>query len=422
VNTIKRVYASTFYQSAKDYFKVTSYRLEEEKMAVIIQKMVGAQHGNRFYPDFSGVARSYNFYPIPPQKQQDGIVQVALGLGKMVVDGGETVRFCAKYPTHLLQLVSPSEALANTQRDFFALELSGQPLAFTETTDVLLKRYGLDVAEGDGTLQYVASTYLPEDDVLRDGISRDGVRVVTFAPILRNKIFPLPQIIELLTDMGCWGMGTPVEIEFAVTLSVPEGQPKDFGLLQMRPLVLSREMEELSIDDEPREKILCSSNQVLGHGIMKDIYDVVVVDRQRFDRSKTREVAMDVTKINEALIAQGRPYLLIGFGRWGTLDPWLGIPVKWDQISGARAIVETGFKDIVIAPSQGSHFFQNITSFMVSYFTVNANQPDGYIDWEWLESQTAVDERGVVRHLRFEKPLTVKINGHRGKGIILKPE
>jgi CheY-like chemotaxis protein len=422
VNTIKRVYASTFYQSAKDYFKVTSYRLEEEKMAVIIQKMVGAQHGNRFYPDFSGVARSYNFYPIPPQKQQDGIVQVALGLGKMVVDGGETVRFCVKYPTHLLQLVSPSEALANTQRDFFALELSGQPLAFTETTDVLLKRYGLDVAEGDGTLQYVASTYLPEDDVLRDGISRDGVRVVTFAPILRNKIFPLPQIIELLTDMGCWGMGTPVEIEFAVTLSVPEGQPKDFGLLQMRPLVLSREMEELSIDDEPREKILCSSNQVLGHGIMKDIYDVVVVDRQRFDRSKTREVAMDVTKINEALIAQGRPYLLIGFGRWGTLDPWLGIPVKWDQISGARAIVETGFKDIVIAPSQGSHFFQNITSFMVSYFTVNANQPDGYIDWEWLESQTAVDERGVVRHLRFDKPLTVKINGHRGKGIILKPE
>ncbi len=421
VSTIKRVYASTFYQSAKDYIKVTSYRLEEEKMAVIIQRMVGEEHKGRFYPDFSGVAKSYNFYPVPPQQQQDGIVLTALGLGKMVVDGGETVRFCAKYPTHLLQLFSPSEALQNTQKDFFALELAGEPLSFSETTDVLLKRYGLDVAETDGTLQYVGSTYLPEDDVLRDGISRDGIRVVSFAPVLRNKIFPLPQIIDLLIDMGSWGMGTPVEIEFAVSMSVPEGLPKEFGLLQMRPLVISREMEELSVEDEPKENILCASSQVLGHGIMKDLYDVVFVDPERFERSQTLDVATEVTKMNEKLIAQGRPYLLIGLGRWGTLDPWLGIPVKWDQISGAKAIVETGFKDMEVVPSQGSHFFQNITSFMVSYFTVNSKVQKGYIDWEWLQQQKAVEEMEFVRHLQFDKPLTVKINGHRSKGIILKP-
>ncbi len=422
INAIKRVYASTFYQSAKDYIKVTAYRLEEEKMAVIIQKMLGREHENRFYPDFSGVAKSYNFYPLPPQKPEDGIVSSALGLGKMVVDGGITVKFCPKYPNHLLQFFSGKEALRNNQNEFYALEMNGQPLEYLETHDVLLKRYGLDVAERDGSLTYVGSTYSPENDALADGLSRQGIRVVTFAPILRNKMFPLPQILELLLDMGEWGMGTPVEIEFAVNMTPPAGKPKEFGLLQMRPLVLSREVEELNIEEVPTEQLLCQSHQVLGNGAIRDVYDIVAVDIERFERSKTREVATEITQFNEELLAQRRPYLLIGLGRWGTLDPWLGIPVKWDQISGARAIVEAGFKDLDVAPSQGSHFFQNITSFQVGYFTVHSKIKAGFIDWDWLSKQKAVEEKTYTRHFRFETPITIKMNGHQNKGIILKPE
>jgi CheY-like chemotaxis protein len=422
INAIKRVYASTFYQSAKDYIKVTAYRLEEEKMAVIIQKMLGREHENRFYPDFSGVAKSYNFYPLPPQKPEDGIVSSALGLGKMVVDGGITVKFCPKYPNHLLQFFSGKEALRNNQNEFYALEMNGQPLEYLETHDVLLKRYSLDVAERDGSLTYVGSTYSPENDALADGLSRQGIRVVTFAPILRNKMFPLPQILELLLDMGEWGMGTPVEIEFAVNMTPPAGKPKEFGLLQMRPLVLSREVEELNIEEVPTEQLLCQSHQVLGNGAIRDVYDIVAVDIERFERSKTRDVATEITQFNEELLAQRRPYLLIGLGRWGTLDPWLGIPVKWDQISGARAIVEAGFKDLDVAPSQGSHFFQNITSFQVGYFTVHSKIKAGFIDWDWLSKQKAVEEKTYTRHFRFETPITIKMNGHQNKGIILKPE
>ncbi len=422
VNAIKRVYASTFYQSAKDYIKVTSYRLEEEKMAVIVQKMVGAQHDHRFYPDFSGVAKSHNFYPIPPQKSQDGIVSVALGLGKTVVDGGITVRFCPKYPQHLLQFFSTDEALRNNQREFYALDLRSEPLGVTATYDALLKQFPLEVAEHDGTLARVASTYSPENDSLSSGVSRSGIRVVTFAPILRDKLFPLPQILELLLDMGSWGMGTPVEIEFAVNMSVPPERPMEFSLLQMRPLALSREVEELNIEEFHPEQLLCQSHQVLGNGVLRDIYDIVYVDFTRYERAKNREIAREVMEFNEDLIEQRRPYLLIGMGRWGSLDPWLGIPVKWDQISGARAIVEAGFKDMDVAPSQGSHFFQNITSFMVGYFTINSKVKEGFVDWEWLARQRAVKAKNYVRHLRFDHPIVVKINGQQNKGIILKPE
>lgn len=422
VNTIKRVYASTFYQSAKDYIKVTSYRLEEEKMAVIIQKMVGAHHEGRFYPDFSGVGKSYNFYPIPPQKSHDGIVAVALGLGKMVVDGGVTVRFCPKYPQHLLQFFSPAEALRNNQNEFYALEMSGQPLQHTETHDALLKRYTLEVAERDGTLVAVGSTYSPENDSLSVGLSRHGIRVVTFAPILQSKLFPLHQILELLLDMGSWGMGTPVEIEFAVNMAGSPGKPKEFGLLQMRPLVLSREVEELNIEEFSPDQLICQSHQVLGNGALRDIYDIIVVDPNLFDRAKSREVGREVTEFNEKLIEQRRPYLLMGVGRWGSLDPWLGIPVKWDQISGARAIVEAGLKDMDVAPSQGSHFFQNITSFMVGYFTINSTVKQGFVDWQWLMEQAPLEQKQFVRHIQLEDPVIVKINGHQNKGIILKPE
>jgi CheY-like chemotaxis protein len=422
VTTIKRVYASTFYQCAKDYFKVTDYRLEEEKMSVIVQKMVGAQHGTRFYPDFSGVAQSYNFYPVPPQKSLDGIVSVALGLGKTIVDGGVTVRFCPKYPDHLLQFFSTAEALSNNQTQFFALDLNALPTQEAETSDMLVKSFGLGDAEEDGTLRHVASTYSPENDAFYDGTSRSGLRVVSFAPILRNKIFPLPHIVELLLDMGSWGMGAPVEMEFAATLSVPPRQRREFALLQLRPLGLSKETDPLEIEDVPFDKLICKSNQVLGHGVSGEIYDIVVVDPDLFDRAKSREAAYEVMQFNEKLLAEGRPYLLIGVGRWGSLDPWLGIPVKWDQIAGAKVIVEAGFKDMAVDPSQGSHFFHNLTSFRITYFTVNSALPDGFIDWEWLRTRPAVEEKRFVRHIRVGNPIVAKIDGHQNKGIISKPE
>jgi len=421
LNTIKRVYASTFYQGAKDYIRITSYRLEEEKMAVIIQKMIGIFHNNKFYPDISGVARSYNFYPLPPQKTTDGIVSVALGLGKTVVDGGNTVRFCPKYPTDLIQFYTAKESVKNTQREFYALDLTGSSDFGFVTHDLLQKQYGLDVAEKDGTLNYAGSVYSPDNDRMTDGLSRPGTRIVTFGPILKNKLFPLPEIIDLLLDMGTWGMGTPVEIEFAVTMPVNTEIAKDFGLLQMRPLVVSRESEELSVDNIDPIKLICSSNQVLGNGLITGIHNVVLVDYHLFDRAKSRDVAKEVSNFNNLLVNENLPYLLIGVGRWGSLDPWLGIPVNWEQIAGAKAIIETGFKDMSVEPSQGSHFFQNITSFMVGYFTVNEHKNQGFLDWNWLLNQTPIESKAFTKLLRFEKPIQIKMNGHQTKGVIFKP-
>jgi CheY-like chemotaxis protein len=422
LNTIKRVYASTFYQAAKNYIKITSYRLEEEKMAVIIQKMVGNKHDNRYYPNFSGVAKSYNFYPLSPQKSTDGIVSVALGLGKWVVDGGLTVRFCPKYPQDLIQFYSAKNALDNSQRQFYALRLDDVN-RFVETThDTLVETFDLSVAEKDTTLNSVGGTYSHDNDAIYDGLARPGLRVVTFGPVLKNKMFPLAQIIELLLDMGTWGMGTPVEIEFAVNLFPPKGMNKEFGVLQMRPLVISQEVEELDLDENNVDHLICQSHQVLGNGLVHDIFDVVLVDYHKFERAKSRDVAAEVSLFNNQLVAQRRPYLLIGVGRWGSLDPWLGIPVGWEQIAGARAIVETSFKDMTVEPSQGSHFFQNITSFMIGYFTVNTTSNASFVDWDWLLKQEPVEVKQFTRLIRFNNPIVIKMNGHQNRGIILKPE
>jgi hypothetical protein len=278
------------------------------------------------------------------------------------------------------------------------------------------------VAERDGTLGVVASTYSPENDAVYDGTSRPGVRLVSFAPVLKQHVFPLPEILTRLLELGVWGMSTQMEMEFAVELSTPRGTPKEFGFLQMRPMAMSRETQELEVDGEETERVLCRSGSVLGNGKLAHIRDVVVVDQHRFDRARSRDVAADVAKLNAELVAQGVPYILIGLGRWGSADPWLGIPVTWEQISGARVIVESGFKDLRVTPSQGSHFFQNLTSFRVGYFTVNPGSGDGVIDWDWLKAQPAVEETAYVRHLHFPDPLVVKINGKKQRGVILKPE
>lgn len=421
LTAIKRVYASTFYRSAKEYIKLTHYRLEEEKMAVIIQRMVGKKHTNRFYPHLSGVARSYNFYPLPPQKSTDGIVSIAIGLGKWVVDGGNTIKFCPRYPKDVIQFHSIKETLDSTQREFYALQLDAPSDFGYATHDLLVKRFGLKEAEEDGILSYTGSTYSAENNVIVDGISREGIRIVTFQPILKHNLVPIPQILELLLDMGTWGMGTHIEIEFAMNLDMNSGF-HEFGMLQMRPLVVSREYEELVLNGFQEEQILCKSNKVLGHGKISDIRDIIFVDYQKFDRSRSLDVAKEIYQFNRKMIDEKKPYLLIGVGRWGSIDPWLGIPINWDGISGAKVIVESNFRDFNVEPSQGSHFFQNITAFQIGYFTINNKSKDNFIDWDWLYSQPIVEAKEFSYHIKLDNPITVIINGHKNEGIILKPE
>jgi len=421
LQSIKLVYASTYAKRARDYIRATEYRLEEEKMAVVIQVMVGAERNGRFYPDFAGVAKSYNFYPVPPQKSTDGIVTVALGLGKTVVEGGNAVRFCPKYPRHLLQFFSTRETIRNAQQEFYALNLSDGLNPAGRHPNEFVRRYDLSKAEEDQTLYLVGSTYSPENESVTDGISRDGRRVVTFSPILKHKVFPLPEILELILEMGAWGMGTAVEIEFAVNMSASQGHPREFGFLQIRPLVLNREHEEFVMDDLDPNDLICRSDQALGNGAITDIHDIVLVDIHAFDRSKSMEAAVEVGTFNSKLMAAQRPYVLVGVGRWGSLDHWLGIPVTWDQIAGACTIVETGFKDLSVTPSQGTHFFQNITTFKIGYFTIDSQMRNGRIDWDWLLSQPPAELLTYTRHLHFDKPITVRINGRLNSGIILKP-
>jgi CheY-like chemotaxis protein len=411
---IKRVYASTFKRAAKQYLGGGPYRLEEEKMAVVLQRVVGAARGKRFYPDMAGVARSYNYYPLPPMRSEDGIAAVALGLGEIVVSGQPCFRFCPRYPRHIVQFSSVEDTLANAQREFYALEL-GQD----DTNGFALARFDLAAAEQDGTLARVGSTYSPENDVVSDGISRPGVRLVTFAPILKHGLFPLAELLDALLAVAVEGTSVPVEIEFAVNFTLRS--TPEFGVLQLRPLGRIREPDGPELEPVDRERVLCESASVLGHGTIDDVRDVIVMDVQRVDRSRTREIAQAVGQFNARLQAERRPYLLIGVGRWGSADPLLGIPVTWDQIAGARAIVEAGFADFRVTPSQGSHFFQNLAAGNIGYFTVNPDAGEGFVDWEWLRGEPAITETEFVRHLSFVSPVLVAINGRSHTGVILKP-
>jgi CheY-like chemotaxis protein len=423
LEAIKRVYASTFSQHAKAYVRATPYRLEEEKMAVILQQVVGMVHGQRFYPDFSGVVRSRNFYPVPPMRFADGIAAVALGLGRAVVNGGKCLAFCPRYPRNLVQFSLVEDILANSQSEFWALELDhmagreNDPVA-----DLREVRFGLDAALADGTLHLLGSTYSPDDHAVYDGLSRPGIRIVSFAPVLKHGVFPLASILEQLMRIGEDALGRPVEIEFAGRLPRYPDEATEFGFLQIRPLVLPREGEELRVEEVDPARLACQSSQVLGHGRIADLYDAVVVDFHRFERARSQEVAKAVAHLNAKLGEQGAPYLLIGVGRWGSNDPWLGVPVVWDEISGARVVVEAGLRDLRVTPSQGSHFFQNLTAFQVGYFTVNPDAGEGFVDWNWLALQPAMEEQGCVRHLRFSAPLLVIMNGKTGQGFIFKPE
>lgn len=420
MEAIKRIYASTFSQHAKAYVRATPYRTEEEKMAVILQQVVGRVHGERFYPDFSGVVRSRNFYPVPPMASEDGVAAVALGMGREVVEGGKCLTFCPKYPLNLVQFSSVKDILANSQSEFWALEMNHLPPE-DPLQGLREARFPLRAAEEDGTLDAVGSTYSRDNDAVYDGLSRPGSRLVTFAPVLKHDVFPLAPILEQLSRVGEDALGQPVEVEFAVSLPRDASSRAEFGFLQIRPLVMSREGEELRMEQVDPASLVCRSTMVLGNGRIQNLYDAVVVDFHRFERGRSHEVAEAVAEFNAILGQENRPYLLIGVGRLGSNDPWLGIPVEWDEISGARVIVEAGFRDFRVIPSQGSHFFQNLMAFQVGYFTVNPDAGEGSVDWQWLAEHPADAENGCVRHLHFCDPLLVIMNGKSREGTIFKP-
>ena len=416
VRAVKKVYASTFHDRARGFLRATPYRLEEEKMAVAVMKLVGTERKDRrFYPDFAGVAQSWNFYAAEPLKPEDGVAAVVLGLGEGVTEGLPCRRFSPRHPMVPARWGSARGRADNSQRSFRALQLG------TPDAEKAVRTFTTADAEADGTLGQVGSVWQPENDAIYDGLSRKGVRLVTFAPLLKFALFPLAEILDVLLELGRWGMNTPIEIEFAVSSVVRPGQMRQFSILQMRPLVVTREADEyVDADEFVDEDLICRSERVMGHG-WSEVEDVVVVDRRLYDRRDARKVAQQLGRLNAALAKENRRFLLVGVGRWGSRDPWLGIPVSWDQISGARAIVETGFADREVEPSQGSHFFQNLAAQGVGYFTVNPERGEGLLDWAWLSEQAAIREDGPVRLLRFDEPITIWMNGRKSEGLVTRP-
>jgi len=420
-DAIKEVYASVYYRSSKAYMTATANVIDEERMGIILQEVCGNRHGEIYYPTISGVARSINYYPIGSEKAEDGIVNIAYGLGKLIVEGGLSLRFSPKYPKKILQLSSPEAALRDTQKVFCALDLNID--SFVPSTDDGVNILKIDIkdANNDGAMKYVASTYDRNNNVLRDGIIHSGKRVISFSNILQHKIFPLAEILSTLLEIGQKEMNNPVEIEFAVNLETPSGTPKIFSFLQIRPIVHTEETQNINIDHITTDKTIIYSESALGNGIFKGISDLVYIKPESFNAANNKSVANEIEKINSLFIKEGKGYVLIGPGRWGSADPWLGIPVKWQQISAARIIIESGLINYRIDPSQGTHFFQNLTSFRVGYFTINPYINEGYYDVEYLNKLDAKYEDSYIRHIRFKDNLEIMIDGKKHKGLILKP-
>lgn len=416
-DAIKGVYASVYYKDSKSYMQATSNVIDQEKMAVILQEVVGTQYGDRFYPSISGVARSINYYPINDELAEEGTVSLALGLGKYIVDGGLTLRVCPYHPDKVLQTSEMEMALRETQTRFYALDLKNMGQNFSLDDGFNLLKLPVKEAENDGSLNYIASTYDPYDMVIRDGIYPGGRKVITFANILQHDVFPLARILQLVQKYGQGEMRRPVEIEFAVNLNAAEKKGV-FYLLQIRPMVDMKADLNEDLDAIPEDQLLLKSVNSLGQGIMDDIQDVIYVKTEGYSASNNQLIAYDIEKLNKRFLDGGKHYILIGPGRWGSSDTWLGIPVKWPNISAARVIVEAGLTNYRVDPSQGTHFFQNLTSFGVGYFTINAYMNDGLYNQELLNSMPAVEETKYLRWVHFDKPLAVKMNGKKKIGVV----
>jgi CheY-like chemotaxis protein len=418
---IKGVYASAFFADSKAYMEATSNVIDEEKMAIVLQPVTGTAYGDHYYPTLSGVGRSVNFYPVEPEKSEDGIVNIAFGLGKYTVDGGLSLRFSPKYPKKVLQISNTDMALKETQKYFYALDLNPGSFIISPDDSVNLKKYSIRQAEKDGSLKDVASTYDFHNHILRDSPNYEGKKIITFAGILKHNRFPLAAILQEVLKVGETEMGKPVEIEFVVDLNEIKDGKKVFNLLQIRPIAFKEENVNICKEELNKEDLLLLSEKALGNGIIDNVYDVVYVRHHNFDPARNKDTVQLIAKLNEQFVKEGKNYYLIGPGRWGSSDPWLGIPVKWPHISAARLIVESGLEDYRIDPSQGTHFFQNLTSFRVGYFTINSFLNDGYLDVDLLERQPAVFENEIIRHVRFDQPLLAKIDGKKNLGVIFKP-
>lgn len=416
---IKFVYASTFFREAKNYLKATGHRFEDEKMAVIIQEVVGTRYGNRFYPVISGVARSYNFYPMGRAKPEQGVVDLALGLGKTIVDGGLSWAYSPAYPKISPPYGSISELMKMTQTEFWAVNMERPPVHDPTTETEYLLKFSLADADYDNTLRHVASTYNVQSNRITMGVGIPGPRIVNFAPILVMNEIPLNKLIKRLLQLCEEKIGTEVEIEFAVVPGGKNSQPARLGFLQVRPMVVSD--QEITVEENELKSpdTLIASESVLGNGTSTDLTHVVFVKPDVFESKYTRIIAQQIEEMNRQLVAQNQKYLLIGFGRWGSSDQWLGIPVNWSQISGAQVIVEATLPSMNVDLSQGSHFFHNLTSLQIYYLSVSFNSAYP-IDWEWLAHQQTVSETDFVKHVQLSSPLTVKIDGRHRKGVVLK--
>ncbi len=422
LTAIKSVYASAFYKDSKAYMQATSNVIDEEKMAIVLQEVCGNTYGTYYYPTLSGVARSIDYYPVPPEKPEDGTANIALGLGKYIVDGGLSLRFSPVHPKRVMQTANPEVALRETQKHFYALDLN--PDHFHPDTDDSINLIELSIkqAEKDNSVRRIASTYDMLNHIIRDAYNYDGKKLITFSAILKHNTFPLSKILQTVLKLGEKEMDKPVEIEFVVDLNIVQGQNIKFNLLQIRPIASKDESVNLEPEEIKHNNCIIISNAALGNGVIDDIYDVVYIKPKRFDASQNNNTAIMVAEINDGFLKEGKNYILIGPGRWGSSDPWLGIPVKWPQISATRLIVEAGLKNYRIDPSQGTHFFQNLTSFRVGYFSVNPYINEGFFDIDYLDAQVAIFENETLRHVRFKKPVKIKIDGKKNLGIVEKAD
>lgn len=421
-DAIKAVYASVFYRDSKAYMTATSNLIDQEKMAIVLQEVVGNRYNDRFYPTISGVARSLNFYPIGNEKAEDGIANIALGLGKYIVDGGQTLRFSPRHPHNILQMSTMDFALRETQTRFYALDLKNLADQFSVDDSFNLLRLNLKNADADGSLKFIVSTYDPYDQVIRDGYYPGGRKILSFVNVLQHEVFPLANTLDQILHVGQDEMGRPIEIEFAVNIDPQNPGFATFYLLQVRPIVDNKEVMEEDLTLVEQEDTILTSTSVLGHGIVTDVQDIIYVKTGAFCSSNNQSIAYDIEKMNRQFTGEEKNYVLVGPGRWGSSDSWLGIPVKWPHISNARVIVECGLENYRVDPSQGTHFFQNLTSFGVGYFTINPFKGDGWFDEGYLNSLPAVEETEYLRHVRFDKPVVIKMDGKKSLGVVLKPE
>ena len=425
---IKSVYASVYYKDSKAYMTATSNVIDQEKMAVILQEVVGKQYGNRYYPNISGVLRSLNYYPINDETAEEGIASLALGLGKYIVDGGQTLRVCPYHPTQVLQMSEMDMALKETQTHFYALDMEHTGLEFQVDDGFNIKKLKVKEADKDQSVRFISSTYDFSDQRIYDGYYEGGRKIISLNGVLQQGVFPLPELLQMSMKYGSEGMRRPVEIELACTLDDTAKRDEDgkmhvggeFYLLQIRPIVDSKQVLNEDLSQIPDDQCLLRSHNSLGHGISEDVMDVVYVKTgEKFSAQNNPYVAEDIEQINRKFLAEGKNYVLIGPGRWGSSDYWLGIPVKWPHISAARVIVEAGLENFRVDPSQGTHFFQNLTSFGVGYFTVNSFKNEGIYNQALLDSMPAMEETQYVRHVRFDRPLKIMMDGMKQEGVVV---